>query len=628
MSISTTRQPLRQIKRTRSLGQVLFPSVVTGLLGGVIGFVLGWALANRIGGSGAGDFPVSIGFLVGFLGFMIGIGAFAYPMQWALCRPELSHEQNLILAGKDDGVWRYFRFCTDHKVIGVQYLVLTFAMFIVGGLGAMLIRVELMYPGARYFPPMVYNSVVGMHGIAMIAGTITMFLGPFANFVVPIMVGARDMAFPRMNALSFWTLFPAVLILLCVPFLGGFPTGWTAYAPLADQAPAGMDAFVIALVLAGLSSMMGAVNILTTVITMRAPGMTWTRLPIFVWGVISGSIIAAFATPAFAAALVLIGLDRLVGTNFYVASQGGSSWLYINLFWFFGHPEVYLIAVPALAAILEMMAVFSRKPLFGYRTAAISMLTITGISFLVWAHHNFVSGFDPELRGPFMLTTEIISVPTGVVFLAALGTLWRGRIWLTTAMLFCVSFLWNFVIGGITGLYLADVPSDIQLHGSLFVTAHFHYTLMGGALMGFFAAVYYWFPKMTGRMLDETLGKVHFWTMQVCFNGTFLLMFYVGLLDMPRRVADYTPRFATANFWTSIFAFGIGVSVMIFAYNVVASWIGGRTADANPWRGQTLEWQLPTPVPLENFEHLPTIVSGPYEYGVSAAAQATTTHPA
>ena len=591
-------------------------SVLTGVPMGVVTALVAALLTRAIGGPSASDAAICIGFVGWAFGFLGGMGAFRYPRTLLLARPDPTAEEEHQLAVQGGGPWRYFRFTTDHKVVGIQYLVLGLVLFAVGGLAAMLIRLELLRPGAAAFPPATYNTIVGLHGIIMIAGTIIMITGPFGNFVVPIMIGARDMAFPRLNALSFWLLFTAVPVLLCAPFLGGFPTGWTSYAPLADQAPPGMDAFLVTILLFGGSVAVAGANIVTTAITMRAPGMTWTRLPIFVWGAaMTASTLGLMVFPAFMAAMVLLGLDRTLGTSFYVASGGGSAWLYDNLFWLMGHPEVYVIAIPAFAVIMELLPVFSRKPLFGYRTAVASTTAIVGLSVLVWAHHMFVTGWAPQLNGPFMLTTEMISIPTGVVFLVAVGTLWRGRIWLTVPMLFVLSFLWNFVIGGMTGLYLADVPTDYQLHGSLFVTAHFHYTLMGGALMGFFAAVYYWFPKMTGRMLNETLGRIHFWVTQVAFNVTFLAMFYVGLQGMPRRVADYSAQFAAGNFVASIGAFVLGAAMLVFAYNIVSSWLRGQRAPSNPWHAKTLEWQVPTPVPLENFEETPVITSWPYDYG-------------
>jgi cytochrome c oxidase subunit 1 len=321
----------------------------------------------------------------------------------------------------------------------------------------------------------------------------------------------------------------------------------------------------------------------------------------------------------------MIVLDRIFRTSFFYAATagdyaasgfagGGAAWLSQNLFWFFGHPEVYLLVLPAFGFIMDAVSVFSRKTLFGYKTAILGIFGVVVMSFLVWAHHEFVSGWLPELRGFYMATTELISVPTGLVFLVILGTVWKGRIWMTLPMAFAFSFVWNFLIGGLTGVYLSDVPADVQLHGGMFVTAHFHYTVIGSALFGFFGACYYWFPKMTGRMMDEKMGWISFWGVQIGFNGTFLAMFYVGLQGMPRRVADYSPLFAGGNLVASLFAFFLGASVILFFYNVIYSWTNGEKAVANPWGAQTLEWQTATPVPLENFEEIPVVTSGPYVY--------------
>jgi len=635
--------------------RLLFPSYLTGAILAAIGYIAGSQLTWHF--IGYGNEPTQLhpfteqGFVVGFiglvLGWMIGIGALKYPFTWALGLKDPDHNEEMRLAGKDQGWIRYFRFTTDHKVVGIQYLVLVSLMLAFGGLGAMMIRTELMFPGGWAFPSETYNTLVTMHGMLMILATISMFVGPFGNFIVPIMIGARDMAFPRLNALSFAFLMASMAVFAFIPFMGfgqdgglggGVQTGWTVYGPIADQTGSGMTALAVAVMLAGTSSILGAVNIITTVMTMRAPGMTYTRLPIFVWSIIGSAILAALGTGAFTVDLLMILLDRLFRTSFFyavtagnyasttlTASQtaqgGGAAWLSQNLFWFFGHPEVYLIVLPAFGWVMEVLPVFSRKPLFGYKTAILGIMGVVVLSFLVWMHHEFVSGFVPELRGFYMASTELISIPTGLIFLVAIGTLWRGKLWTNVAMLFALSFIWNFLIGGISGVYLSDVPADIQLHGGMFVTAHFHYTFVGGALFAFFGAVYYWFPKMTGRHLDEKLGLIHFWGVQIGFNVAFLGMFYVGLQGQPRRVDDYNPAFATGNFITSIFAFILGAAILVFFYNVIISWIGGTVAVANPWSAKTLEWMVPTPVPLENFEQIPVVTSDPYTYGETGGSQ-------
>jgi cytochrome c oxidase subunit 1 len=617
----------------------LVPSYFSGAVLGAIGYIIGneyvthfIGVGNEVDGINFDEQALIIGFIGLLIGWLIGIGALKYPFSWLLARKDPDHEEELRLAGKDGVVMRYFRFTTDHKVVGIQYLVVTMIMLALGGLGAMLIRTELITPGAKAFPTGTYNTIVTMHGMIMILATISFFIGPFGNFIVPIMIGARDMAFPRLNALSIALLIPGLVIFLFTPFLGlvlmngqggGVQTGWTLYAPLADQTGVGMTSLAAGVLLIGASSIMGAVNVITTVLTMRTRGMTWTRLPMTVWGIFGAALLAAIGTSSFSADLVLILLDRAYKTSFFfyqvggdaAGAGGGNAWLAQNLFWFFGHPEVYLIVLPAFGIVIDILVVFGRKPLFGYKTAVLGIMGVVVLSFLVWAHHEFVSGWAPEIRPVYMATTEMISIPTGLVFLVALGTLWRGRLWMTTAMLFGLSFIWNFLIGGITGIFLSDVPADVQLHGGMFVTAHFHFTMVGGALMGFFAAVYFWFPKMTGRMMDEKLGKIHFWGTQIGFNVAFLAMLYAGLQGMPRRVADYSPVFAGANFVTSIFAYLLAASIIVFFYNVIASWVAGEKAVANPWGAKSLEWMVPTPVPLENFEEMPVVASGPYNYG-------------
>jgi cytochrome c oxidase subunit 1 len=547
-------------------------------------------------------------------GFMGGLGAFVGPVRWVLGR-DISYEDELFLAGKDQGVGRYFRFTTDHKVVGIQYLVLTMTMLGVGGTMAMLIRTNLITSNSGFLGPQTYNSLVGLHGLTMILATIIMVTGPFGNFIVPLMIGARDMAFPRLNALSLWLLVAMLPVLYSAAFLGGIPTGWTGYTPLADQGPGGVDSYLMAILIFAISTAVSGMNITTTVLLMRARGMTWNRTPIFVYGVVASVGLAIPAFPMFMTAEVLLGVDRGMGGVFYVASAGGQPWLYQNLFWLMGHPEVYVIVLPAVAALMELTAVFARKPLFSFNAAVLSIAGIVGLSVMVWAHHMFTSGWATALNGSFMLTTELISVPTGGLFLVIVGTIWRGRIWTTLPMMCTYAMLWNFIIGGITGIYLSDVPLDYALHGSMFVTAHFHYTLMGAGLTGAIGALAYWFPKMTGRMLDKTLGFVSFWLVQIGFNVTFLGMFMVGMEGQPRRVVHYSSVFASGNFISTMGAYVIGVGMLVLLYAVVSSWRHGERATMNPWGAKTLEWTVPNPVPLQNFHVMPVITEDAYGYG-------------
>lgn len=597
-------------------------NIFTALALGIIGAILFWYLAKAILPANTEesfiktnqDQYVLLSMIGWLIGFMIGIGAFIGPFRWLLGK-DLNHDENLFYAGKDQGVMRYFRYTTDHKVVGIQYLVITMIIFFVGGVLAMLIRTNLGHPEGGWLQPQTYNAIVGIHGIIMIVGTIIMVTGPFGNFILPIMIGARDMAFPRLNALSFWLVVAAIPPLLSSFFLGGIPTGWSGYNPLADQAPPGMDGYIMFICIFALSTMVAGANITTTAIKMRAKGMTWNRTPIFIYGVVASVALALPAFPVFFLSQVMSAMDRATGSTFYDTRGGGSGWLYENLFWIMGHPEVYVILIPAVAALMEMAPVFTRRPLFSFNLAIMGIAGISGLSVLVWAHHMYTTGWAPLLNGPFMLTTELISIPTGLLFLVLIGTLWRGRIWMTMPTASIYALLWNFMIGGITGIYLSDVPVDGALHGSMYVTAHFHYTLMGAGLTGAIASLVYWFPKMTGRMFDKTLSWIGFWFVQIGFNIAFIGMFLVGLAGQPRRVGAYAALFDNGNMITTGGAYLIMAGMLVLLYGVVSSWRSGVKAPMNPWFAKTLEWSVPNPVPLENFDVLPVVTSDAYGYG-------------
>jgi cytochrome c oxidase subunit I len=441
-------------------------------------------------------------------------------------------------------------------------------------------------------------------------------LGPFANYLIPILIGARRMAFPRIEALTFWLLMAAGAILTTTIFFGGFPTGWTGYAPLSNEANPGMDNYILFFALVGISMTLLGLNMIATILTMRAPGLTWTRLPIFVWGVLSTAVLMVLAAPVLIATLGMEALDRTAQTSFFVNAAGGSNYLYQNLFWVFGHPEVYILALPGFAIVLELLPVFSRKPLWGYRLAVAGLLGVSLLSWFVWQHHLFMSGINGDLRPFYMLSTELISIPTGFTFLCGMMTLWRGHIRFTVPMLFCLAWFFNFLLGGISGVFLSDVPSDVTTHGSFFVMAHFHYTIMGGLIFAFFAAIYYWVPKMYGVKLSERLGKVHFWVMFVAFNSTFAPLFALGFLGMPRRVITYAADLKGLNDWATVSAYVLGLSLLLFLVNAVWSLVFKREpAEVNPWQSKSIEWQLPTPVPVHDFERLPTFEADPYPYG-------------
>jgi cytochrome c oxidase subunit I len=596
-------------------------NMLTGLVLGIGGWFLGAWIGGQVAvghpylqGTDQNDVGIYMGYLFGVIGWLVGLGFANYPIGRLLGRPPtLRHHET--------GSWtRYFRLCTDHKVVGIQYLFGVGIFFFIGGLNAMLMRTELLRPVEQAWPASQYLTLVSLHGTMMIMMTSAFILGPFGNYFVPIMIGARRMAFPRIEALTFWLVPAAGLILLSAIAFGGIATGWTGYAPLADEGRAGMDAYVMSFILIAISLTLVGINLMATILTMRAPGMSWTRLPIFVWSVLATSILQALAAPVLVAAMLMVLMDRAANTSFFVASVGGSQYLYENLFWFFGHPEVYILALPGFGIVLELLPVFARKPLWGYRLAVAGMLGVTLLSFMVWQHHLFVSGMNAGLRPFYMLTTELISIPTGFIFLNAIGTLWRARIRFTVPMLFALAFFFNFLIGGLSGVFLSDVPSDVTTHGSYFVMAHFHYTIVGGLVFAFFGAVYYWLPKMLGFELNETLGKIHFWLFFVFFNLTFFPLFAAGFLDMPRRVSTYAPSLQTLNIFVSASAYVIGLSMLIFIANMIWSLVFVRQPAAeNPWASRGLEWQVPTPVPIENFDRIPVITSGPYEYGVANA---------
>jgi cytochrome c oxidase subunit 1 len=596
---------------------VLRPGFARAIVGGLVGLAIGAGGMALLGVLGIGVKPghiLGVGYLGTLFGFLLGVGAFRFWLTWVVGR-EINEAEEHEAHGKAGDWKRYFRFTTDHKVIGVQYLVTAFLLFMVAGTAAMFMRFELAQPGVATDKDL-YNTIMSTHGAMMITVALISIIGGLGNYLVPIMVGTRDMAFPKANALSYWLL-PVPLIYVAInPLLGGFDSGWTAYPPLSQQANLGQQAYLMAFVTIGTSSILSAINFLVTVFRMRAPGMTLMRMPIFVWALTVTASLGLIATSVVAGAMTMLLFDRLIGTSFFRVKGGGDVILFQHLFWFYSHPAVYIMAVPGLGAILEIVPVFARKPLFAYPLAVFGFIGIGVLSFMVWAHHMFVSGMATFFHIPIMLTTELISVPTGLVFFTAIGTLWLGRIRFKVPMLWVYGFLWAFVVGGITGVYLADVPTDIQLSDTYFVVAHFHYTIIGATIYGLFAGTYYWFPKITGRMYSERLGKLHFWWFTLAFNLTFLPMFWLGIQGMRRRVADYPPEFGGVNLWVSIMAVNIALSVAVFAYNMIKSWRGRRVAEAdNPWEAQTLEWVCTSPPPIENFEHIPTVSGLPYQFG-------------
>jgi cytochrome c oxidase subunit I len=593
------------------------------LLGAAFSFGLSWLIRMLYGHDTYAHFIddnsiLLIGLIAAPLFFLVGLGAFDYWFYWASGKPTRPEDHSLHGANS----WKdYFRINTDHKVIGIQYTVHSFVFLFIGGLMAMLMRAELARPGRQFVDSNTFNGLFSVHASVLIFLFIIPVFAGLANYVLPLMIGAPDMAFPRLNALSFWLL-PIGGIMMVSSFFcpgGSFASGWTAYAPLSTTAPIGQMFFTIGVQFAGASSIATALNFLVTIITMRAPGMSFFRMPLLAWANFSTSLLVVIATPFIAASQFFVLLDRGLGFNFFNPGGGGEVARYQHVFWFYSHPAVYIMMLPGFGIISEVLAVKARKPIFGYRMMAFSLLAIVVLGFTVWAHHMFVSGMQPWIRVPMMVTTAIIAVPTGIKIFSWLATLWRGVLHLDTPMLFALGFLTMFTLGGISGVMLAMIPLDIHVSDTYFIVAHIHYVLFGGSLMTIFAGVYYWFPKMTGRMFDDRLGKIHFWLTFVFFNATFAPMHLIGVQGMPRRVADYSDQFATWNLIISLSSFVLGLSTLIFVYNMVASWRGGPRAAANPWRALTLEWQVSSPPPIFNFDTVPTVVGGPYEYGVPGA---------
>jgi len=566
-----------------------------------------------------GQAMLAVGYLAGVIGFLIGIGAFDTWFPWMIGSPSKpeDHSQHGAHSWRD-----YFRFNTDHKVIGIQYVVTTFIFFLIGGMFAEIIRGELAHPGRQYLTPSQYNGFMSQHGTLMIFTFLVPVFAGIGNFVIPLMLGAPDMAFPRLNALSFWLLPLAGTIFLSSFLVGSFEAGWTGYPPFATQGPWGETLFEIGIEVAGASSIATAVNFLVTIITMRAPGMTLFRMPLLVWANLATSALVVAATPFIAGAQFMTLFDRVIGTKFFVPDQGGDVLAYQHVFWFYSHPAVYIMILPGFGIISEVIATNSRKPIFGYRAIAFSSVGIAVLGFSVWAHHMFASGMENWLRVPMMISTMLIAVPTGIKIFSWLGTIWNGALHLNTAMLFALGFIFTFVIGGATGIMLASVPFDVHVHDTYFIIAHFHYVLFGGSVMTVFAGLYFWYPKVTGRMLDERLGKAHFWTTFISSNAVFFPMHWLGLEGMQRRVVDYDPKFGSTNEFISLMAFVLGAGMLIFVYNVIRSARHGELAGPNPWRSLTLEWQVSSPPPIFNFEVTPRVIGGPYRYGEPGAKHA------
>jgi cytochrome c oxidase subunit 1 len=552
------------------------------------------------------------------------------------------------------GFLQKYVFSLDHKVIGIQFLFSTLMWFVVGGLLALAVRWQLAWPwsdmpviGRMLFSgeggqisPEFYTMLFSMHASIMIFFVIIPILaGAFGNFLIPLMIGADDMAFPTLNMLSYWVMWPAFVCMVSAFFVegGAASAGWTSYPPLSSVEAAapgshhGQTLWLLGIIFVGISSMMGSVNYMTTIIQMRAPGMTMFRLPMTIWGMFITAVLQAFALPVLTAALFMQLMDRVINTGFFIPeglivnnaapmSGGGQPLLWQHLFWFYSHPAVYIMILPAMGIVSDLLSVFARKPLFGYKPMIYSIAGIAGLGFIVWGHHMFMSGMNPALGMTFMVSTMMIALPSAIKTFNWLGTIWGGRIEFTTPMLFALSFVSMFIIGGLSGIFMAATPVDVFIHDTYFIVGHIHYVLFGGSAFAIFGAIYYWYPKMFGRMMNETLGKLHFLFSFIFFNGTFFTMHILGAGGFPRRLADpyqyeMFAHMQPLNVFMTVCALGMGAAQIIFAFNFIYSLFAGPVAGRNPWRANTLEWTAPSPPGHGNFDFQPVVYRGPYEYG-------------
>ncbi len=602
--------------------------LVRGLLTGTGGVLVGMGVVMGIRGlmglpAWKADPVTAAGAAAGVIAFLAGVGAFAPWWDWLLERERPARH------GPPPGMpfWtRYFDFDQNHKVIGLQYFVATLLLMAFAGVLALLIRLELWQPDMQFLSMDAYNTTVGLHGIIMIA-VILIGIAGMANYLLPLMLGAQDMAFPWLNALSFWLIPPAGLLLLTSMFTGGFSTGWTGYPPLGVRAPMGAQFFYLGVFVLGFSSILGSINMILTILRLRAPGMGLFRMPIFAWAMLATSIIQLVATQFIAMAFLMVVAERLIGIGFFDPARGGSAILFQHIFWFYSHPVVYVFVLPGFGIISELLPVFARKPLFGYRWVALASIGIAFVGFLVWAHHMFTTGLALPLQIVFMFSTLLVAVPTGVKIFSWLGTIWGGKLSFETPMLFTLGAVVIFLVGGLTGPFLALVPTDLFLHETYWVVAHFHQTMFGGYMFPLMAAIYYWFPKVTGYRYKERLGKVHFGLMLTGFVMMTLSMYAAGLRGMLRRIADYkhyaiVSTLAWLNVLASIGGLMVALSIVLLAVNLIGSLRAREPAPANPWRARSLEWQVSSPPPEENFAQPPVIVGGPYDYGVPGSVYA------
>jgi len=523
----------------------------------------------------------------------------------------LAHE---VHKPRETNQWLDWVLTTDHKKIGIMYLVLTFVFFLLGGVEALLMRSQLAVPNNTLISGEHYNELLTLHGTTMIFLFVVPVMAGFGNYFVPLMIGARDMAFPRLNALSFWLLLMGGIVFYASLFWHPPEAGWWSYPPLSSiqySPSGGQDAWIFLIHLTGISSLVGAINFYVTIVNMRAPGMSWGRMPLFVWSILIYAVLLIIALPVVAAAVTMLLTDRHFGTHWFDPTNHGSPVLWENLFWFFGHPEVYIMILPGFGMISEVLPVFSRKPIFGYKAIAASTIVIAFLATLVWAHHLFTAPMPIVVLGFFMLSSFLIGIPTGVKIFNWTATLWRGSLVMTTSLYWAIGFIIIFLIGGITGIFLAVFPVDWQLNDTYFVVAHFHYVLMGGAVFTIMAGTYYWYPKMTGRLCDERLGKASFWVTFIGFNLTFFVQHALGLSGMPRRIYTYQPGmgWSTYNLISSIGSYILALGILMSMYNFAVSYKKGKISGPDPWKGNTLEWFTTSPPPVNNFDTIPRVRS-------------------
>jgi len=594
--------------------------MVRGILAQVIGMTLGYGLVTGIQALSGGPMKAEpawvIGGFIGAISFLVALGAFKDWFRMAKGEDVLEPEE----VEQPSGSRRFWGLNFDHKVIGVQYGFLSLFLLAAGGSFALTFRVELAQTGLQFLSFNLFNTLVGLHGMVLIA-SILMGIAAISNYIIPLLIGASDMAFPRLNAFSFWVAVPGALLLVFSLALGGFETGWTGYPPLSVRGPMGVDMFFMGVWFVGWSSILGALNLIVTIIRMRAPGMRAFSMPILAWSVLATSIMALNATQLIGLSFQLSLFERLLGMGFFDPAQGGNPILYQHLFWFYSHPAVYIFILPGLGVVSELLPVFVRKPLFGYKWVAMSSLGIALVGFLVWAHHMFAAGMEEYLRVPFMYSTLLVAVPTGVKFFSWVATMWQGRIRLQTPMLFVIGAIVIFLIGGITGPIAGTVSTDLHVTDTYYIVGHFHATMFGGYIFPFFAALYYWFPKLTGRRMSERLGKWQFWLLFIGFMVMSLGQMRIGLLGMRRRIADYDPalNFQIPNLIITLAGFAVAISVLILFINLWRSARVGEKATGNLWESRSPEWQIASPTPAHNYEGAIEVTGEPYDYGLENA---------